>query len=174
MFKKKELVVYENKGVCCIEDIREMEFPDEGKRKYYILHPIDSDGTFYTPVDNPKVSMRPVISKKEALDIIGKIPSAELKSFDGLRSIELEAKYKESIRTHNCEDLIKLEMSIYRKCKSARKAGKKVSELDGRYLKHLDDLINGELGIALDIPKDEVPDFIAEKLDRPREKHEKK
>jgi len=166
MFNKKDFVVYENAGVCKVEDIVEMEFSDEGRKKYYVLRPLSSDGTIYTPVDNRKVSIRPVISKEEALNIIKKLPSADIRSYDGLKNTDLEAKYKESIRTHNCSDLIRLEMSIYRKCKTARKAGKKISELDDRYLKHLNDLINGELSIALDIPKDDVPEFIAGKISK--------
>ena len=163
MYKKNDLVVYENKGVCEIADIQEMDF-GSGAKKYYVLSPSGGGGTIYTPVNNPKVSMRPVISKKEAMDIIENIETVSLKTFDGLRSMELESKYRECIRSYNCSDMIRLEMSIYRKCKTARKAGKKVTELDDKYYKHLNDLINGEMSVALGIPKEEVPEFIASRI----------
>jgi len=174
MYKKNDLVVYENSGVCRIDDIRDVDFADEKKKKYYILHPLSGGGTIYTPVDNTRVSMRSVISKKEALDIIDKIPATKLKSFDGMRTIDLEAKYKECMKTHDCSDLLCLEMSIYSKCRTARRTGKKVSDLDDRYFKRLQDLINGELSVALDIPKESVTDFIAEKMGEPKSRGKKK
>ena len=55
-------------------------------------------------------------------------------------------------------------MAIYRKTRNARKAGKKVSEVDDRFLKQLNDQIDGELAIALGIGKEEVPEFISREI----------
>jgi CarD family transcriptional regulator len=166
MYKKNDLVVYENAGVCRVEDIQEIRFGNEEKKQYYVLHPLNGGGTLYTPVDNHKVCIRPVITKQEAMQIIESIPDTKLKSFDGLRSMDLESKYKDCMKSHSCGDLLRLEMSIYSKCKAARRLGKKVSELDDRYFKRLEDLVNGELSVALDIPKENVSDFIASNISK--------
>lgn len=78
--------------------------------------------------------------------------------------MELEGKYREAARSRTCHDLIALAMAIYRKTRNARKSGRKVSEVDDRYLKRLNDQINGELAIALGIGKEEVQGFIAREL----------
>lgn len=164
MYKVNELVVYENSGVCCIEKIEEVSFPS-GPKTCYVMRPVFSKNeTIYAPVDNPKVIMRPVITKDEALELIHSIPETEVQSFEGLRTMELEGKYREAARSRTCHDLIALAMAIYRKIRNARKSGRKVSEVDDRYLKRLNDQIDGELAIALGIRKEEVQGFIAREI----------
>ncbi len=161
MYKKNDLVVYENSGVCRVLDIAEMSFPQSGKKTYYVLSPLFlKEGTIYTPVDNPKVTIRPVISRNEALNIIHSIPNAKVCSFEGLKTTELEGRYREASRSNRCGDLILLAMAIYRKARNARRSGKKVSEIDDRYLKRLNVLIYGELSVALNVSQEEVPKLI--------------
>ena len=164
MFKVNQLVVYENSGVCRIEKIEEVPFPS-GPRTCYILKPVyTKEGTIYSPVNNPNVMMRPVITKEEALELIHGIPETEIQTFEGLRAAELEGKYRDAARSQQCHDLIPLAMAIYRKTRKARKAGKKVSEVDDRFLKRLNDQIDGELAIALGIGKEEVQEFIGKEI----------
>ena len=165
MFKENELLVYESSGVCRVTAITEKSFSDEPPRLYYELTPLFSnDGTIYTPVDNPKVTMRPVITREKALEIIRDIPGNKVKSYEGLRNTELEAKYREASESHRCEDLIPLVMSIYEKARAAKQSGRKVSEVDSRYMKRIEDLVNGELSVALGISREEVPAFIAKEI----------
>ena len=64
MFRKHDFVVYENSGVCEIEDVKALSFSDAEPRLCYILKPLfSSDGTIYTPVNNPRIFIRPVISR---------------------------------------------------------------------------------------------------------------
>lgn len=164
MFEVNELVVYENSGVCRIESIEEVSFPS-GPKTCYILKPVyTKEGTIYSPVNNPNVMMRPVITKEEAMDLIHSIPETEVQTFEGLRASELEGKYRDAARSQKCHDLIPLAMAIYKKTRNARKAGKKVSELDDRFLKRLNDQIDGELAIALGIGKEDVQEFIAREV----------
>ena len=164
MFEINDLVVYENSGVCRLTGVEEKDFGN-GARIYYVLEPLfTNDGTIYTPVGNTKVTLRPVITREEALSIIRSIPENEIRTFEGLRTLELEAKYREASRSHECGDLIKLAMAIYQKMKTARKSGKKVSDVDDRYLKKMNLLIDGELSVALGIERSEVPSFIEKEL----------
>lgn len=164
MFKVNQLVVYENSGVCRVEKIEEAPFPS-GPKTCYILKPVyTKEGTIYSPVNNPNVVMRPVITKEEAMDLIHSIPETEVQTFEGLRASELEGKYRDAARSQQCHDLIPLAMAIYKKSRNARKAGKKVSEVDDRFLKRLNDQIDGELAIALGIGKEDVQEFIAREV----------
>ena len=167
MFKVNDLLVYESSGVCRVTAITEKSFSYDPPRTYYELTPLFSkDGTIYTPVDNKKVTMRPVITKEQALEIIRNIPESEIRSYEGLRTTELEAKYREASASHRCEDLIPLVMSIYEKTRAAVRSGRKISEVDTRYMKKTEDLINGELSVALGIGIEEVPAIIEKELEK--------
>ncbi|MGP1349890.1 MAG: CarD family transcriptional regulator [Stomatobaculum sp.] len=167
MFRKHDFVVYENSGVCEIEDVKALSFSDAEPRLCYILKPLfSSDGTIYTPVNNPRVFIRPVISREEALSIIQALPDAQPDSFDGLRTGALEEKYRRAVQSHRCKDLVRLALSISRRTRRARRAGKKVSEIDGRYLKHLHMLIYGEFSVALNISPDDVSRLIEKTLQK--------
>ena len=71
MFQAGDLVVYGTTGVCRVESIDQpnMTGADRNK-KYYRLKPFYQDGVIYTPVDNTKVSIRPVITREEAEELV--------------------------------------------------------------------------------------------------------
>ena len=54
--------------------------------------------------------------------------------------------------------------SIYTKSIHAETAGKKPSIVDQRFRKRAEDLLHGELAVALGIPKERVPDYIKQRL----------
>ena len=165
MYKIGDLVVYENTGVCKVVDITEPEFIKPERRKLcYVLEPVFKKGTIYTPVDELKAFLRPVMNKEEALNTIDRILITEVEAYTGKKSQELEDKYKNAMKTHNCYDLMKLIMSIHIRKEESLANNKKISQVDDRYSKQVQDLIDEELSIALDIPKEEVDSFIEMKL----------
>ena len=67
MFQAGDLVVYGSTGVCRVEGITQPGTSGADRdRQFYLLKPLQQDGVIYTPVDNAKVPMRPVISREEA------------------------------------------------------------------------------------------------------------
>lgn len=71
-------LVYGSTGVCRVLSIdrrQERVGSIRQERLYYQLKPIYQGGLIYTPVDNDKVSMRPIISRQEAEDLISEIPT---------------------------------------------------------------------------------------------------
>ena len=80
MYLVGEYIVYGTSGVCKVEAIGPMEISGVNKDKlYYTLAPLYSKGSkVFTPVDNDKVVMRPVLTKEEARELIEQIPTIEL------------------------------------------------------------------------------------------------
>ena len=72
MFEIGEYIVYGVKGVCRIEDITHIDISGADKdRLYYVLAPVgDGSGRIYAPTDNQKITMRKVISREEADQLI--------------------------------------------------------------------------------------------------------
>ena len=74
MFQPGDLVVYGPTGVCRVEAVTcPKPAPGEKERPYYQLRPLHQDGVIYTPADQAKIPIRPVISAQEADALIDEI-----------------------------------------------------------------------------------------------------
>lgn len=165
MFQKGDFIIYENSGVCRVEDNHvSLDIASAHKGKlYYKLIPVYGTGTIFIPVDT-SVYMRPIITKEQALELISKIPEIKEATCNGMDFKALEEHYRASIKTHECEDLVQLIKTIYKKKVEMNESGKKPGRADVQYMKQAESLLHGELSIALDVPIDEVPGMIEEMM----------
>jgi CarD family transcriptional regulator len=139
----------------------------EPEKLYYVLTPLYQTGTITTPVDNGKVFTRPVISRDEALSLIDSIPGIEAEAYHNQNLQQLENHYKHELESHDCRDLLRLTMSTYRKKQEREQAKLKFGAVDRRYMERAENLLFGELAVALDIEKDSVQSFIEDRLQTP-------
>ena len=71
MFQPGDIIVYGNTGVCKVVELSRPNLPGvDQKKDYYLLFPLFQDEKIYSPVDNTKVFMRPVISRKQAEELL--------------------------------------------------------------------------------------------------------
>ena len=165
MFKIGDLIVYGGTGVCRVADIRVQDIPGlDRNRLYYILRPLYQDCTISIPADNPKVFMRPVISRAEAEALIDRIPSIQSEAFSSPVTRELADYYEAGLKSHDCADLVKLTKSIYAKRRRAQACNKKLGAIDERYMKRAEEMLFGELAAVLEIPREQVVDYIARRI----------
>lgn len=172
MFQIGDYIVYGNSGVCKVEAVGTMEptstivpsgtmVPGEiyDAKLYYTLIPVyGGRQKIYTPVDNEKVVMRPVLTKKEAVELIHKIPNIELLYVPDEKG--REQVYKSVIKTCDCKELIKIIKTLYVRKKSRLAEGKKVTAVDEKYLRTAETYLYGELSIPLEMEKNQVEDYI--------------
>lgn len=165
MFKVDDYIVYGGNGVCKVLSIGVPTINGaNNKREYYRLQPIyENNSIIYIPVDNDKVVMRNLMSKEEANALIKSIPSIELLHFDNEKMPQ--EKYKEVLFTYNSKDLIKVIKTSYLRKEKNLAEGKKNISTDDKYLKMAEEYLYGELAISLDIPKEQVRDFIAHTIE---------
>ena len=165
MFKEGELIIYNNEGVCRVEAVGPLKDLSDsaGDRLYYKLSPVYGKGSIFIPVDT-KVFMRPVISKDEANELIKKIPKIEGGDLSKVNQKQLAEYYQSSFLSHECEDLLQLIKTVYLKTHRQILSGKKPGQTDQRYMKRAEELLHGELAIALGIDMKEVPDYIEQVL----------
>ncbi|OUP63384.1 CarD family transcriptional regulator [Drancourtella sp. An177] len=164
MFKVGDFVVYGHNGVCEVKKIGTLEtLTAEKDRMYYTLVPCRSkDSTVFAPVDGRKVPLRNVMTEKEALDLID--------AMNGIAELQIreekkrEETYKEAIKTCDGKELVKLMKTIYRRKTRREAQGKKMTSADSRYFKAAQDALYNELAVSLQIPAEEVHEFIKEKL----------
>ena len=165
MYQVGELILYGGTGVCRVTEIVAKKFSrTEPEKLYYVLAPLYQSGTITTPVENGKIFTRPVISRDEAISLIDEIPNIHAEAYHNQNLQQLENHYKAELESHDCMDLLRLTMSTYQKKKEREMAKLKFGAVDRRYMERAEDLLFGELAVALDIDRDSVLSFIEDRL----------
>ena len=132
-------------------------------RLYYTLKPLYERGSVvFTPVDNEKMVIRPVISREEALRLIDGIRDAEALGIEDER--KREENYKTALKSCRAEELVKMIKTINARKRSRAARGKKATDADSRYVKLAEDYLYGELAISLDLERDQVKAFVRERI----------
>lgn len=165
MFETGQFIIYGNTGVCKVTEIKKMTPPGtKTDRLYYSLEPVyDSAGHVFTPVDNQKVVMRPVLTEAEARSLIGRLQDIDTMWITDEK--HREDSYKEAIRTCDCEEWVRIIKTLYSRKKSRLAQGKKVTSSDARYLHLAEDNLYGELSVALGIPRERVESYLLSQME---------
>ncbi|MBR3684114.1 MAG: CarD family transcriptional regulator [Lachnospiraceae bacterium] len=162
MFQIGEYVVYGSTGVCKVVDIGPMNLPGvDRNRKYYTLEPAYSKGSkVFTPVDNNKNVIRPILTEDEAKQLIEEIDELENIWIKDEKNRELQ--YREVLQTCDCREAFRIIKTLYSRKMSRIAEGKKVTASDQNYLHIAEDRVYGELAIALSRPKEKMAEYITE------------
>ena len=62
--------------------------------------------------------------------------------------------------------MIQLIKAAYEKRREKRSQGNKPGQVDERYMKRAEELLHGELAVALDMEREQVADYIARMVDQ--------
>jgi CarD family transcriptional regulator len=163
VFTVGELIVHGGEGVCRVEAVGLPDIPTVNPdRLYYTLCPLYREGKTYTPVDSG-VYMRPVISHDEAVQLIRAIPDVSGGEPEGDFRARAE-HYEQIIKTNDCMGLAQMIKAVYAKQAAGRDKKKKLGQIDAKYRKRAEDMLFGELAVALGIERDDVRPYIEEML----------
>ncbi len=158
-----DLIFYGESGTCRVEEIVEREFLGE-IRTCYRLCPIYQSCTIFTPADSETVFMRNILSREEAQAVIDSIETIEPEFAKTTSPRELTERYDKMIKTHDCNEYMKFVVSFHKKKKLLSEQKKKVSAIDERFLKKVEDLLYGELAAALGLDKISAKLLIQERV----------
>ena len=155
-------VIHVNGGVFVVEEIKIMNY-GYGDVKYICLKPyfIDSVNktlTIYVPDDKKDELIRPIMSNKDALQVIEKIKNIEPIWYQ--ESKVRKEKFAELLNSHDIDNICIIVKSLYTKQLELQENNKSLNLIDYDYLKKLKKGIEEELAIALDISTDEVGKLI--------------
>lgn len=165
MFQPGELIIYGGEGVCRVEAVGPLALTDvKNDRLYYTLQPLYRTGTVFAPVEG-KVFMRPVIGREEAEALVRSIPRIREVPVEGRGARLAGEYYQRMLGSHDCADLVQLIKTIYARQQTAHAAGRKGGQVDERYRKRAEDTLYGELAVALDIPREQVEEYIRRTLE---------
>ncbi|MCI6266097.1 MAG: CarD family transcriptional regulator [Erysipelotrichaceae bacterium] len=166
MFKVGEYIIYK-RDLCKIQAIEKNPLT---KEDYYKLSPMtDETLSIKVPANNKFHNLRYPISKKEAEDLIQKIPEiSPLKTNDKL----LESEYRNLMKTNQHEDLIKIIKTTYLRSEDRKNQGKKVSEKDQLFFKQAETYLYTELAYSLKMSFEECKKHIILEVENSLRKEE--
>lgn len=158
-------VVYGIHGVCQVVDI-ESRMIDRKTVEYYVLQPVgQGDAKFYVPTQNPAavVKMRKVLTKAEINQML---ESEEVKADSWIpNEAERKEKYRQIISRADCVELIRMIRALYIHKQEQLAAGKKFHQCDEAFMRDAERLIRSELAEVLEIPQEQVADYIRSKVE---------
>lgn len=165
MYSKGDIIIYGLNGICEITDISAIDMSGVPKDKeFYVLHEKGTNGIIYAPVGTAESKMRKVITREAAEELISKIPT-----IDPLKNTNekiIEQTYKEYLLSSDYEKWVSLIKFIYDRKQKRLMAGKKVTAVDERYMKRVEDMLYQELSVALGISQNHVLTYITDKIEQ--------
>ncbi len=158
MFKKGDLVIYSSHGICKIDDICEKKISNVTKN-YYSLHPMDDRKlSISIPVDNDKVTIKELLTKEEAENIIDSF------KFKGYEWIDIDnarnTKYNEVLKQGNRLEIAKIANTLMKKKIEIEGNNKKFHEKDKKILQYIQNVLFAELTFILDATSEEIEEKI--------------
>lgn len=164
MIQSGDYIIYGSNGVCKVEDIGTVDKEGIPKDKnYYTLIPVYTRGNrIYTPVDNHKVVIRPVISKEEARSLIDTM--AELKIIDITEDRRGEELIKEVLGKCDCFETAKIFKTLYYKRQIKTAQGKKQNIREDKYLNLAKESLVKEIALSLEMAKENTEELLIKSL----------
>lgn len=175
MLEIGDSVVYRN-HVCRVAGVREAYF--EGK-DYYELHTLfEGSLKFYIAMADAKPPvLRQAMSRKEAMSLIDSIPGIEaidekaleavaVRSTRAIAERQLKEEYSRRLSQCSPRDLVVVVKSAYERTRDRASAGKQAIAVDKRFLDLAESLLCDELAVSLDMPREDVPAFLHDRVSR--------
>ena len=160
MFAAGDLVIYGGEGVCRVESVGTPETEGVDKtRAYYTLSPLYRTGQVMTPVDTG-VLMRPVMTPAEADAFLTALPELPAEEPSGASQRAIKDHYHAVVTSYDCGRMAAMIKYTCRRRRAAQQRGRKVSQLDERYLRRAEDQLYGELAAVLGLERGGVADLI--------------
>ncbi len=162
-FKTGDHVIYKNNGVCLVEDIRPISF-GEKETDYYILRPLNREGTVYVPVNPPQGAATPQkVPEKTDLDTwIARAEHSQLKWIENSKMRIVT--FDRILSSGNRGDILWLFKVLSAKKEEEGKRNKKLCTNEERILDSAEKIITDEFAFTLNLPKDKIVEYILEQI----------
>ena len=169
MFQIGQVVSYGATGICTVEDIRYESLSRAGTRKqeFYVLRPIATPTcTTFVPTTNSQLTgkMRSIFTKEQIDNLIDSVRGQQLDWIDDPR--QRAERFGQILSQGITGDLLKLISCLYLEKMARGKAGRKFCATDEKLLSSAERMVSEEFSYALQIPKNQVSSYIAEKMEQ--------
>ena len=165
MFQKGDHVIYKNNGVCLVEDIRPLSFGTTQK-DYYILRPLNNEGTLYVPVDGGENAPKPKkIPTKEEIDAW--IYQAEHPNLKWIENSKMRiVAFDKLLASSDRASILWIFKMLSAKKKTELLRNKKLCANEERILATAEKIIIEEFSFALQLPKEKIIPYILQQIEK--------
>lgn len=171
MISLGDKVVY-RQHVCEVVAVRENYF--EGK-DYLELHALfENSLKLFVCIDDAKApALRPVMEPEQMLSLIDSITAvqpietvlAENESeTPALHERHARELYEERLKTFAPEDLLVILKSAHARTENREQEGRSITATDKKYFEMAEGYLCDELAVSLGIPREEAPEFLANRI----------
>ena len=165
VFHKGDTVIYGANGICEIEEITSQSFCGE-TREYYVLRSVYCSGeTVFVPTDSAALTgkMYPALTRDEIDSLLTALPPAIPAWIDA--DEERKNRFAEILTSGDRQALIGMVRTLHEHKQQQEKRGKKLHLADERCCREGEKLLHEEFAHVLQIPPDQVADYIRERLE---------
>lgn len=159
-FRCGDHVVYGSHGVCTVAAIESRRI-DRRPVEYYVLEPLDGSGSrYYVPTQNQAAvsKLRAVLTKEEIDQLL---QSDEVRKDAWIEDENLRRqRYKELIIIGDRASLLSMVHCLYQHREQQMAAGRKFHLCDENFLRDAQKLLGSELSLVLQIPENEVGEYV--------------
>jgi len=155
MLQIGDLTIYQENGICRVNDICEKTYGGK-TRTYYVLQPIENSQqlTINIPVDNNKKGLSKLIDKAEAEEILQSFYSDGIEWIEKVQ--ERDKAYTKIVNSRDRMEIAKVAKTLLLKKHELESVGKKFYRFDGELLTNIENILFKEMAIALDTSLDDV------------------
>ena len=160
MYQTGSMVIYGIHGVCSILET-EVRKIDRKNVEYYVLQPVDHpDARYYIPTQSPTAvsKMSPLLTKDEINELLCNVDVYNHSWIDDEN--QRKQLYKTVICSGDRYQLISLICLLHRHRKKQLDSGRKFHACDENFLRDAEKIISGEVSLVLNIPREEVGQYI--------------
>ena len=163
MFSVGELMIYGTNGVCRVDEICSSPFDAADTRLFYKLTPTPDRANLviYTPVDNEKVVIRPLMSEGDARALL-----ASLSEID-IVDVPMEKKrrdiYRELVATAEPKVYVSIIKTVAQRREEFKRTRRRLPDIDNDAEHTAKSSLYGELAEVLRLSREEIHNMITEK-----------
>jgi CarD family transcriptional regulator len=163
MFSVGELLIYGTSGVCRVDEICGSPFDAADTRLFYKLTPTPDRANLviYTPIDNEKVIMRPLMSEADARELLASISEI------GIIEVPLEKKrrdiYRELVATAEPRTYVSIIKTVAQRREEFKRTRRRLPDIDNDAEHTAKSSLYGELSAVLGLSREEIHNMITEK-----------
>lgn len=165
MFHTGDVIVYGVHGVCTVIG---MEIREASARKvrYYVLQPKEQpDARYYVPADNPSAvaKLRKLMRKDQVNRLL-----AEFAQHGSTWIVDENTRkqhYRSLMSTADIQGIFSMIHALHAHRQQLASAGRKFYQCDENFLKDAEKLLGAELAEVLEIPENQVGDYVRTALE---------
>lgn len=163
MFSIGEQVVYGSIGVCTVRGKGVPDMPG-ATRECYVLEPhYVAHSKVYAPIEDNPVKIRSLLSVSEVEELVDSMP--EIKTFPQNKERQEQYNtYRSVIKSADSFLLAKLLKTLHEKKVKCVEMKKPLPGAEKDFLDTAEKMLHGEMAAALQIPMDQVLDYIESRL----------